>query len=164
MTARSHPRTSSIILLGIAMEPLSALSIATAVVQFFDFAVKVVSGTTSIYKGQRPKGFEGNADIRVITISLNDVTRNLQTSRSELRLTPWSSQDAAIFRLSESCTSVGEQLLTLLGRLRSQNDHIWESFRVALRTILNEKAIDKLCQTLDHYRQPISMHILIAPR
>jgi hypothetical protein len=146
------------------MEPLSALSIATAVVQFLDFAGKVVSGTTQIYKGQRPKGFEGNADIRVITTSLTNFTKNLQTSRSEPRLSPWSSQDAAILNLSENCTKVGEQLLTLLERLRSQNDHIWESFRVALRTVLNEKAIDKLCQTLDHYRQQISMHILIALR
>jgi hypothetical protein len=149
-------------LFGNKMEPLSALSIATAVVQFLDFAGKVVSGTSKIYKGQRPEGSEGNSDIRIITVSLNDVTKKLQSSRKETPLKPWSSQDAAIFALSERCTEVGGQLLTLLDRLRAQNDHrIWESFRIALRAVTSEKAVDKLCHTLDNYRQQISMHILI---
>jgi len=147
------------------MEPLSALSIATAVVQFLDFAGKVVSGTWQIYRGQPPKGTEANSDVRSITISLNKVTKNLQASKRKSSSKHWSSQDAAISMLAESCTEVGEQLLTLLDRLRSQSNHrAWASFRTALRTIWSEKEVDKLCQTLDSYRQQISMHILVSLR
>jgi hypothetical protein len=147
------------------MEPLSALSIATAVIQFLDFTGKIVSGTWQIYRGQPPKKTEANSDVASITESLHGVTKSLQASKNKSRLQPWSSQDAAISKLAESCTEVGEQLLTLLNRLRAQSNHrVWPSFRTALRTVWSEKDIERLCQTLENYRQQISMHILIALR
>jgi hypothetical protein len=63
------------------MEPLSALSIATAVIHFLDFTGKVVSGTWHIYRGQPPKKTEANSDVASITTSLQRVTRSLQASK-----------------------------------------------------------------------------------
>jgi hypothetical protein len=147
------------------MEPLSALSTATAVIQFLDFAGKVVSGTCEIYRGRPPKKTDPNSSIASITTSLHAATKSLGTFKEKLPLRPWSSQDAAISKLAESCTEVGEELLALLKRLRAQsNRRIWPSFRTALLTVWSEKDIERLCQTLEDYRQQISMHILIALR
>jgi uncharacterized membrane protein YqiK len=147
------------------MEPLSALSIATAVIQFLDFTGKVVSGTWQIYRGQPPEETEPNSDVASITTSLQEVTRSLKASKDKASLQPWSSQDTAISKLAESCTEVGEQLLALLNRLRAQSERrVWQSFRTALRTIWSDKDIEKLSQKLENYRQQISMHILIALR
>ncbi|KAF2853440.1 hypothetical protein T440DRAFT_505771 [Plenodomus tracheiphilus IPT5] len=147
------------------MEPLSALSIATAVVQFLDFAGKLVSGTWTIYRGQPSNDAGGDSDIKTIMESLTKVTRKLQVTSTHNSLTPWSSQDVAITALAKRCTSVGEQLLELLEQLHSRSQRqFWDSFCTALRTIWSEKQVARLRQTLDSYRQQISMHMLVAMR
>ncbi|KAH7068278.1 hypothetical protein BKA63DRAFT_494933 [Paraphoma chrysanthemicola] len=146
------------------MEPFSALSVATAVVQFLDFTGKVVSGTYRIYQGNAPRGSESNSDLRSITSGLNALTAHLESSQINIQ-SGSSPQDANLMVLARNCNAVGRQLLALLTRLQSGSTHsFWPSFRTALRTIWSEADVEKLSRSLDSYRQQISMHILISLR
>lgn len=49
------------------MEPLSALSVAAAAVQFVDFTIKVVSSTCNIYRTEPGRDGDRNFYIKTIT-------------------------------------------------------------------------------------------------
>jgi hypothetical protein len=70
------------------MEPLSALGIATAVVQFLDFTANVVSGTHKIYVNS-PDHAHRNIDLKQISTSLvtlnDEITNSLDTAHTQQR-------------------------------------------------------------------------------
>ncbi|KAF2125011.1 hypothetical protein P153DRAFT_250666, partial [Dothidotthia symphoricarpi CBS 119687] len=144
------------------MEPLSALSVATAVTQFLDFTGTIVSCTWKIYKSN-PGDTEGNSDIRSITKSLTKINNELRQSINYPKLKYFSSQDEDIIKLGTRCNEIGGRLISALDRLQAQNKHqLWTSFRVALRTVWTQSELDTLYQTLESYRQQISMHVLVT--
>lgn len=146
------------------MEPMSALSVATAVMQFLDFAGTVASGTWKIYKSTHGE-FERNADIRMVAVDLTKLNDELRKSIDHPNLTPFSSRDPDILKLGRDCNEIGEELLTALNSLKSQNKHsLWANFRAALRTVWNQSEVDSLYQKLESYRQQISMHVLVSLR
>ena len=80
------------------MEPLSALSIATSVVQFLDFAGTLISGTWEISKSRFGES-EKNTDLRAITESLCGLNDELRGSLNRPKVTHFSSQDREIEKL-----------------------------------------------------------------
>lgn len=146
------------------MEPFSALSVATAAIQFIDFTGKIVSGTWKIYKLD-PGHSQEYSDIRTITNSLTGLTADLRSSIGNPDKTLCSDQDKQIEDLGERCFELGEELISVLDRLESQSRHrLWASFKQALATVWNQKQIDSLHKTLESLRRQISIHILVALR
>lgn len=146
------------------MEPLSALSIATAVVQFLDFAGTLVSGTWEISRSSFGDT-EKNSDLRYITESLQKHNEELRNCLNQSNVAPFSSQDRDIEQLCRQCNEVADRLVTILNRVRSHSkDSKWTSFRAALRTMWSQEEVDTLQKTLDSYRQQISMLILVSMR
>ncbi|KAF2017574.1 hypothetical protein BU24DRAFT_317882, partial [Aaosphaeria arxii CBS 175.79] len=144
------------------MEPLSALSIATAVVQFLDFAGNIVTSTWEISKSSSGDS-NRNSDLRGITQNLQELNGTLRQAVNDPNLVPFSSQDQEIADLCRKCNDVAEKLIGILDRVRSSSrDSTWPSFRAALRTMWNQDEVDNLQRTLDSYRQQISMLILVA--
>jgi hypothetical protein len=151
------------------MEPFSALSIATAVVQFIDFTAKLISGTREIYHNDANHHSEDKAQIIVITKDLTRLNDVIQQSRLRQSTLPIDSRDRAILELCERCNEIADKLLEALDRLRlkatSTRQRVWDSFVIALRTIMwdNDK-IDALRRDLQDYRQQITMHLIISQR
>jgi len=144
------------------MEPLSALSIATAAVQFLDFAGTILSSTYKIY-ASNSGGLGQNNDIRSITRKLIDLNKKLEADLNSPSHASLSSQDQHISRLGKDCNNIGNQLVLALDRIQSQQGtKLWESFRLALATVWNRGEIESLQETLSNYRQQISMHVLVA--
>jgi hypothetical protein len=157
------------------MEPLSALGVATAVVQFLDFTGKVVAGTYKIHTAK--SGTE---------TTLQDVTTSLTRVNVELRKTlrcptprSSSSHDQDILLLGKTCDDLGARLLSTLDKIheslkdkhengvvvkKQDRPAAFASFRAALLTVWKQSEIDTLCRDLESHRSQISLLILASLR
>ncbi|KAF1973684.1 hypothetical protein BU23DRAFT_598819 [Bimuria novae-zelandiae CBS 107.79] len=143
------------------MDPLSALSVAAAVVQFLDFSGTIVASTYKIYKSSSKKN-EGNDTLTSITARLINLNSELERSAS---FSPTSKIDQEIITLCQQCKKTADILLDALRQLSAgSNVTLWDSFRMALRNVWSQGEIDALQSRLDAYRQQISMHILVGLR
>jgi hypothetical protein len=163
------------------MEPLTALGLASNVVQFVDFASKVISQTVKIYR-TAPKG--NDQDEHKI---LENVTRDLVIYSESLKkslesqtpnvargfrdtLLPaapppvLSEADQEIVHICNDCKKISARLLAVLDKLRSSKITLWNSFLDALKTIWSEEEIQSLRQVLDTYRHQMSLYLLVSIR
>jgi Xaa-Pro aminopeptidase len=148
------------------MEPLSALGVASNVVQFVDFASKVVSETARIYHGRARRDAEDErSELERVTNDLEDFNKNLTSSLQSHR-NQWqvSQEDKEIIRICADCAKISSKLLAALNTLNPSKVTVWKSFAAALRSIWSEGEIQALRQTLDSYRQQISLYLLAAVR
>jgi hypothetical protein len=146
------------------MEPLSALGIATAVVQFLDFTANVVSGTHKIYVNS-PDHAHRNIDLKQISTSLvtlnDEITNSLDTAHTQQR----SVRDQQLDGLARRCNELGNRLLATLERLESNRKRtLWGSFRLALRSVWSESELESMEKALEGYQRQISMHLLVSIR
>ena len=146
------------------MDPLSALSVATNVIQFVDFTSKIVSGSYQLYKSGLGES-EQNAELNQVTtklISLNDsLERSLHTQALGKDL---SQIDIQLRDLCNDCNIIAHDLILALKKLQSNRHSKWNSVILALRTIWTQDDIDKLQHRVDGFRQQITMHVLVALR
>jgi hypothetical protein len=151
------------------MDPLSALSVAAAVVQFVDFTSGLLSSTYSIYTS-KTGDTKPHADLQTITTSLENVSNALLRSLTEAETQKGgkagsSKNDEDLARLCRECSSIADELLRALSKLRGQGNHnIWNSFCQALRTVWKQPEISALQMRLKEYREQISMIILVSVR
>lgn len=151
------------------LEPLSALSVACAAVQFVGFSVKLVSKGVQLYdKGS----LANNDELELITKDLNRLVGNIITgtsypeqSRAGITRQPASKQEEAMLRVAASCKHVGKELVDLLGSLKVQNSetnigHGVDSFRAALRDIRKKGDVQDTKKRLQDIQAQLSIHLL----
>ena len=155
------------------MEPLSALSIATAVVQFLDFTSKLFAGTYKIYTAK--SGLQEHTLERMVD-SLNDVTSELQKSLYSKPSGIASKFEQEILLLGQDCDELGRRLLTTVRRIQRSSEHsmfskasgwlgsrgetLFSSFRSALLTVWNQSEIDSLSRNLESYKSHMTLLML----
>jgi hypothetical protein len=146
------------------MEPLSALGVASNVVQFVDFATKLVSQTVRIHRAAQSNNKDGSSLV-LLTTELEkynrDMTKDLESSLGSNGMSP---EDEQILKTCAECAKISSNLLTTLISLKSSKVTAWTSFVAALKTIWKESEIEELRHTLDSYRQQISLYLLAAVR
>ncbi|KAJ4300045.1 hypothetical protein N0V90_005294 [Kalmusia sp. IMI 367209] len=146
------------------MEPLTALSVASNVVQFIDFASKVINLTVNVYRA-KPEGKLGEF------YYLDKITNNFQTHNDMLKHTlrrrrglNLSSTEKELIRICEDCGDINSKLLAALTRLKGSENELWSSFLGALKTVWSEAEIKNLRQALDGHRQQMTLHLLASLR
>jgi hypothetical protein len=98
------------------MEPLSALSVAAAVVQFVDFGTRLLSQTREIYKSSTGQT-ERVSLLKRVTRDLDSLTSRVEEKAATLRVNaPPGSADAIFLESCKQCKEVGGELADLLGR------------------------------------------------
>ena len=143
------------------MDPLSALSVAAAVVQFIDFGGTIITSTYAIYKSSSKRS-DGTDSIALITARLVELNSELKRSAN---FSPASQTDRDIVTLCQHCNKAAITLLDALRQLNgTSNPSLWDSFKIALRSVWTQGEIDALQTRLELYRQQISMHILAGLR
>jgi len=127
------------------MDPITAVGFAASILNFVDFAHKVVTGTIEVFKSGRTSK---NAHVSEVINDLKDATNDLT------RVPPGrSEQQKALYQLSASCQELGKELTTLLERLSTTpGQSKWTSIRVALRSMRKEGKVAEMESTLDRYR------------
>ena len=118
------------------MDPISALSLSAAILQFVDFGSKIVVATYKIYRSADGTTNE-NVELAELTTALHEFQTRLATPRSYS-----ANQDAdqkALEELAARCRDIATELLHLLEDLKVKVKdegfrHTWESLRQGCRT------------------------------
>jgi len=149
------------------MDPLTALSVASNVVQFIDFTSKVINLTWNVYRS-KPDDITG--EFYYLTRITEDFQRHNHELKASLQQHSSTDQsrllaaDIELLQICEDCESINKKLLAALNRLKSSKDTVWKSFLHALRTIWGEAEIVGLRQVLEGYRQQMTLRLLGALR
>ncbi len=96
------------------LDPLTALSVASAVIQLVDFGRKLISQTQETYYTANGATKE-NATIGEITKDINVLNRNLKDKKASLEAP--GAADVALENLVTSSQKVAEELLRILATL-----------------------------------------------
>jgi len=154
------------------MDPVSALGVASGVVQLVDFTRKLIAKGYNIYRSSDGKLPE--------YIALQDVAINLGELTKELDV-PFGTEDLQLMREGKrrklqgaekqldsiriECVEVTKQLLEVLGGLMVKNKvRKWQCFRQALSSVWSERKILGLEEKLDRIRKQLDTTLLVCLR
>ncbi|KAK0110315.1 hypothetical protein ONS96_001932 [Cadophora gregata f. sp. sojae] len=138
------------------LDPLTAISLASAVVQFVDFSVKLVSAGHELYdKGS----LANNDEIEQITQDLAHLTEELGADRP----TPakqLSQDEIAIKQLASSCKELADEMLEVLTTLKLQKPESGlETVRKSLRSMRNKGKIQDIEKRLGKIRDELNLRL-----
>lgn len=138
------------------MDPLSALSLATSIVQFVDFATKIVHGAHQIYQTGESAAAE-NADIELCATELHNLCSRLEVSKLPH---PRSADDDALCRIADRCVKISGELSTLLGKVKARNpESKWQCMVSAVKTQLKKGERDEIFVRLSQCRAQLDMQL-----
>ncbi|KAF2647570.1 hypothetical protein K491DRAFT_643854, partial [Lophiostoma macrostomum CBS 122681] len=144
------------------IDPISALSVAAAAVQFVDFSRKLVCKSKELYNSLDGV-LRDNEKTETVTMRLKGMAQELQPPRKSVRSvasgkasTPKTS--ARLQSICTECNEVSDELVDHLRRLRVPDGSVgrkWKSFRQALKSVWSKKEIDRMAQRLASLRAEI---------
>jgi len=138
------------------MDPFSALSLATSIVQFVDFATKIVHGAHQIYQTGAGAAAE-NADIELCASELHNLCTRLDVSKLPH---PRSADDDALCRIADRCVSISKELSSLLGKIKAKNpDSKWQCMISAAKTQLKKDERDEILARLSQCRAQLDSQL-----
>ncbi|KAE8447855.1 hypothetical protein EG329_010084 [Mollisiaceae sp. DMI_Dod_QoI] len=146
------------------LDPLTALSLASSIVQFVDFGIKLVSDGYELYARGSLKS---NDEVEQATRDLTQLTQNLaipsqsfaERSGTATRLP--SKDERRLQEIAEACKELGDQLLLTLEELKpreSQNG--LESFRKTLRGVKKRGKVQDIEKRLKKMQDQLALHLL----
>lgn len=161
------------------LDPLSALGLASNVIQLVDFASRLVKKGTEIHlRGETVD----NARLEAVTVNLVHQSKNITTSvgRAGLPSAP-RSQEEKVVNLSppqnnhqslmttkilldtaRNCAITANELVECLENLKRKHGRnaVWRSFRQAIKTEWSKETIKAMAAKLDAYRSDLTLHTL----
>lgn len=150
-----------------ALDPLTALSLAATVVQFVDFSCKLLSKGHEIYASADGASV-GNREVELIAKDLRNLNARLNGSVATRRATNpnLTNSEKALVDLSLNCSAVADELLVVLDQLKVQgnSNRRWKSFRQALQSLLKKGKVDEINLRLQAIRQELTFHVLVSLR
>jgi len=145
------------------MDPISALSVASSVVSFVDFAAKLISATKVILHSKEGASTE-NLALENIYTQLQALSARLESSTCLSRFSSSSQplEDVLVFReLSAVCKKDCREMIDVLQALKVQDkDHrLWRSVKAAFKTKLGRQKIIAIEGRLERTQRVMSLHI-----
>jgi hypothetical protein len=125
------------------MAALDALSLAATIVQFDDFASKLVSKGHHVYRsvdGALPHKFEMEA----VATDLSHLTVRLRSRQSLGNPYALTEDERALEALAEKCNEIATTVLGRLDKLKIKKEERhrgWKSVRQALKSVWNKKEL-----------------------
>ncbi|KIW63942.1 hypothetical protein PV04_08904 [Phialophora macrospora] len=164
------------------MDPATALSIAGNILQFTEFAIKLVSKSTELYKNdalvehidlgraadqlrkfQLPRQVQSDIQNAKLSMQLDDLHRPKEQGNEEQES---EKQDIMLLsQLQEThdyCTECARDIIKAVDRLRVSGPHKkWRSFRHALSTVLGDTKLDTPEKSLNGARQQLILFLVL---
>jgi hypothetical protein len=152
-----------------AIDPVTAIGLGANVLQFIDFAIKLVGTGKEIYNSIGGSTVE-NADIEAVTRTLFRLHEQILESN---RARSDNSENAG--RLSETeqnieslgleCNNIAAELLGLLHELSAKgNRSKWASMAQALKSVWAKSKIESFHTRLHQYRAAMQTALLVSLR
>ena len=132
------------------LDPLTAIGLASSIVQFTDFGIKLVTGTIELYHSADGLSGERSNLEHQITLVREHAETIILSSKYNGDDDPASEVDKELGELAASCKGIASELLSVLDDLKVKKPvgpgRKWESFRkaVAALTPHNKNKIEAL--------------------
>lgn len=150
------------------LDPLSALSVAASVIQFVDFASKIICKGKEVYAsvdGVLPENMQNET----VTVRLLEMTKKLKKPLVVVGCSSEEehSQHRRLKQICEECSEISKELLEHLRVLKvpkGSEHRRWKSFRQALKSVWDKKAIDAMAKRLEGLRSELHTQVLVGLR
>lgn len=138
------------------MDPFSALSIATSVLQFLDFTAKLLSSSSEIFKS-----VQGASSGTLTLESSCSVMQTLSERLSSSTETQEGEFAVKMKKLADDCKVDCDALLAMLHKLKvgCNKNRRWESLKVALKTVWGAREMRELEGRIDKARRLVAIYV-----
>jgi hypothetical protein len=144
------------------MEPLSALGLASAVIQIVDFSFKVVSRAREISKSVDGTSEDASC-LEDATTNLNELMQDVQLQLKASGSYGQKTADKQLIKLAEESEAIATELQGILARIkRSKKGKERAVLSQGLISALGQKKIKSLADKLDRIRQEINSALLVS--
>ena len=142
------------------LDPLTCIALASSIVQFVDFSLKLISDTKELYRSGDRSSTQ-NGQLLAVTSDLREMCKNLIPAQPRsANAKPPSPDDVALLELSSSCKDVAQELITVLENLKAKSTHdTWESLKQAFRGALKKEKIDSIRGRLDLIQSQLQIRL-----
>ncbi|CAD6572041.1 MAG: hypothetical protein ASARMPRED_005011 [Alectoria sarmentosa] len=141
------------------MEPLSALVIASTVVQMVDFGAKLFSKSVELYKSAE-SSLPTNVELSSIVEDLSQISASLAAT-GILKNEELTEDEVALNKLASRCNILANELISDLLRLAVQNpQRKWESVYKAVKAVWKEKKIHEIQERLNAFRSELTLRLV----
>jgi hypothetical protein len=140
------------------MDPLTALGLASNIVQFVDFTSKLISTTHSLYTSTSGAKAE-HLELEALANTLRGLADNAAPPSQGIKNVSF--EESTFIELGDMCRGVSDELLSVLQSLRVKGSHRgWKSFIQALKSEWKQKEISALEARLDRIGDILNTKIL----
>lgn len=138
-----------------ALESIAALNFAGNIVQFIDISVRLFSKSRKLYKSHNGVLLE-SAELEIIATSIKKLSEQLTSNPPPQHQR--SLENSGLTSLALGCNTIAEELLSALEKLKIQGSQSrkWQSFRIALSTVLKSEDIADMARRLDLLSQQLT--------
>jgi len=147
------------------MDPLSALSVAAAVVQFVDFGIQFAVKARGIYKSA-DGAVQEDLDIELELTRLR-LDWDSQVIFGPGQQGPLNQRDQALKDLCSQCTELSKYLVNELESLKvapGSKHRKWKAFERTVKGLWSQEEIDEIDKKLARLRSELDSHVLISLR
>ncbi len=135
------------------MDPITAIGLASAILSFVDYAHKIVTGATELYKSATG-ATEENTHTNTIVGDLSDAAADLTDLGGNTKHT------RALNDIAAKCRKLSDDLLQLLNTLTVSGDRTtWKALKVAIRNKRKEGKVTGMVAQLDKYRSQVLLRL-----
>lgn len=141
------------------MDPLTALSLASSIVQFIDFGSTLVKKGNEIYQSA-DGSLSKNLEIETAATSLLTLTNGLKDPPLDAAAT---TEELEVVRICIACREIAADLQAKLAELKVKGKpQRWKSFRAAIKSVWTEEAVDEVVSRLAWYRDQLQFGIMVS--
>jgi hypothetical protein len=147
------------------MDPLTALGLAAAVVQFVDFGIGVFRKSNEILHSASGASVE-NASIKDTTLDLQLLLEKIKDSQPRIPAgSSIPSEQLSLISIIEGCNEVGNDLLKLVESVSAgPGAGKRKSIAAALALTWSRNRFQETAGRLERYKKQLSMNILVSLR
>ena len=137
------------------MDPLTALSAAGTLVQFVDFALKVLTTSHPLFKISTGP-LSANEELKCVARDFSGLAKRLN------HVQPAAQNEPVLEDLSRKCENVAQELMEHLGILRAQGKkEQLKSFRNPFKATWDQQRLDVLVQKLKFLSKSLETWFLV---
>ncbi|KAK3314886.1 hypothetical protein B0H66DRAFT_563874 [Apodospora peruviana] len=137
------------------MDPLSAVGLAAAIIQFIDFTSNLIEAANDIHHSELGTSLH-NQNVELVVSEMKTLTLRLDTPRTgEL-----TDDEQALGRLAAECRILSAQILGQLDQTKSKNPRskrqtVWS----AIKCMWNEREVKELAKRLQNCRSQLELQL-----
>ena len=146
------------------MDPLTALSAAGTIVQFVDFALKILTTGHALYKSTNGS-LKAHEEMRCVATDLSVIAQRLNRPEPLQSCFQPGRDEAVLEDLCQKCKHLAQEMLAHLETLRIQGKKsAWKSFRIALKATWDKKELDSFVQRIHLMKKAVESWFLVDIR